>query len=42
VARVRGDERDVVRDRLVDYFELLGPDEPLVPAARRRLANALF
>ncbi len=42
VARVHGDERDVVRDRLVDYFELLGPDEPLVPAARRRLANALF
>jgi putative thioredoxin len=42
VARVRGEERDPIRDRMVDYFELLGPDDPLVPAARRRLANALF
>jgi putative thioredoxin len=42
VAKVFGDDRDAVRDRLIDYFELLGPDEPLVPPARRRLANALF
>jgi putative thioredoxin len=37
-----GDERDMVRDRLVEYFDLLGPDDPRVPAARRDLANALF
>ncbi|MEP6853152.1 MAG: tetratricopeptide repeat protein [bacterium] len=42
VTRVRGEERDPVRDRLVDYFELLGPDEPQVGPARRRLASALF
>ncbi len=42
VRRVRGEDRDTVRDRLIDYFELLGPDEPLVPPARRELANALF
>jgi putative thioredoxin len=40
--RSRGDERDAVRDRLVDYFDLLGPDEPRVAPARRELANALF
>jgi putative thioredoxin len=37
-----GEERDRVRDRLVEYFDLLGPDDPRVPAARRDLANALF
>jgi putative thioredoxin len=37
-----GEERDLVRDRLVEYFDLLGPDDPRVPAARRDLANALF
>jgi putative thioredoxin len=42
IGRLRGEDRDPVRDRLVDYFELLGPDDPTVPAARRRLANALF
>lgn len=41
-ARVRGAEREAVRDRLLDYFELLGPDDDRVPAARRRLASALF
>ena len=40
--RTRGDERDALRDRLVDYFELLGPDEPRVASARRELAMALF
>jgi putative thioredoxin len=35
-------ERDVVRDRLVEYFELIGPDDPRVPPARRELTNALF
>lgn len=42
VRRTHGDERDQVRDRLIDYFELLGPDEPRVVTARRELANALF
>jgi len=39
---LRGEERDPVRDRLVEYFELLGPDDPRVGPARRNLANALF
>jgi putative thioredoxin len=42
VRRLRGEERLPVRDRLVEYFELLGPDDPRVPPARRNLANALF
>jgi putative thioredoxin len=42
VARVSGEDRDQVRDRLLDYFELLGPEDERVPSARRRLANALF
>ena len=35
-------DRDVIRDRLVDYFELIGPDDPRVGPARRNLTNALF
>lgn len=42
VRRLRGEDRMPVRDRLVEYFELLGPDDPQVPPARRELANALF
>ena len=42
VRRLRGEDRDPVRDRLVEYFELLGPDDPRVGPARRNLANALF
>ena len=42
VRRLRGDDRAPVRDRLVEYFELLGPDDPRVGPARRELANALF
>ena len=42
VRRLRGDDRAPVRERLVEYFELLGPDDPRVPPARRELANALF
>ena len=42
VKRLRGDERTPVRDRLVEYFDLLGPDDPRVAGARRELANALF
>jgi putative thioredoxin len=31
-----------VRTRLLEYFDLLGPDDPRVPVARRELARALF
>lgn len=40
--RTSADERDAVRDRLVEYFDILGPDDPRVGPARRELANALF
>jgi putative thioredoxin len=42
LTRTAGDEREQVRQRLLDYFELLGPDDARVPAARRQLARALF
>jgi putative thioredoxin len=42
VKRVRGDDRDPIRERLVEYFELMGPDDPRVAPARRDLASALF
>jgi len=42
VRKVRGDDRNRIRERLVEYFELLGPDDPRVASARRDLANALF
>ena len=42
VSAVDGDERDQVRQRLIEYFELLGPDDPRVPPARRALTRALF
>jgi putative thioredoxin len=37
-----GDERARVRARLLDHFEIVGPDDPRVVRARRELANALF
>jgi putative thioredoxin len=42
VPRTVGDDRERVRKRLIEYFDLLGPDDPHVPAARRELARALF
>jgi putative thioredoxin len=42
VSRTNGEDRDRVRQRLIEFFELLGPDDPRVSAARRRLAQALF
>lgn len=42
VARTAGDDRERVRTRLLEYFELLGPDDARVSAARRQLARALF
>lgn len=37
-----GDERDTVRARLLDYFEIVGITDPLVVAARARLAGLLY
>ena len=36
-----GDEREEVRQRLLELFDVLG-EHPAVGAARRALANALF
>ncbi len=35
-------ERDTIRARLLEYFEVLGPEDPRVAAARRRLTNLLY
>ncbi|MEV6962947.1 tetratricopeptide repeat protein [Streptomyces sp. NPDC051207] len=37
-----GDERDAVRVRLLELFEVVGADDPRVISARRALARALF
>lgn len=42
LARTGADERDAVRERLLEYFELLGGDDPRVGPARRQLARVLF
>ncbi len=42
VARSGGDDRERVRARLVEYFDLLGPEDPRVGPARREMARALF
>ncbi|MFN2561571.1 MAG: co-chaperone YbbN [Jatrophihabitans sp.] len=42
IPRTGGEDREQVRTRLLEFFELLGPDDPRVPAARRELARALF
>ena len=42
VKRVSGEERDAVRERLIEYFDILGLDDPRVGPARRELAAALF
>ncbi len=42
VARTVGDDRDTVRRRLLELFEVVGPEDPRVIAARRALARALF
>jgi putative thioredoxin len=34
--------KTAVRTRLLDYFEILGADDPLVSAARRRLTGLLY
>jgi putative thioredoxin len=42
LVRTSGDDRETVRQRLLEYFELLGPDDPRVGPARREMARALF
>ncbi|WP_105970786.1 tetratricopeptide repeat protein [Streptomyces geranii] len=42
VARTAGDDRDAVRLRLLELFEVVGADDPRVLVARRALARALF
>ncbi|WP_205857172.1 tetratricopeptide repeat protein, partial [Phytoactinopolyspora endophytica] len=37
-----GDERERVRTRLVELFEIIGPSDPRVVKARAALASALF
>ena len=38
----KGEDRERVRTRLGTYFVLLGPDDPRVGVARKRLTSALF
>ncbi|MEY9994336.1 putative thioredoxin [Streptomyces sp. V4I8] len=42
VQRTVGDDRDAVRVRLLELFEVVGAEDPRVAAARRALARALF
>ncbi|MFF4831709.1 tetratricopeptide repeat protein [Streptomyces sp. NPDC001315] len=42
VQRTAGEDRDAVRLRLLELFEVVGAEDPRVAAARRALARALF
>jgi putative thioredoxin len=42
LARTSGEDRDAVRERLLEFFDLLGPDDERVAPARREMARALF
>jgi putative thioredoxin len=42
VRRTAGDDRDRVREHLLELFEAVGSDDPRVATARRQLASALF
>lgn len=42
LGRTSGDVRETVRQRLLEYFDLLGPDDPRVAPARREMARVLF
>lgn len=37
-----GDEREIVRKRLLELFEIVGTEQPIVAQARKALASALF
>lgn len=42
IRRTSGDEREAVRERLLELFTVVGIADPAVMAARRQLATALF
>ncbi|WP_225849878.1 tetratricopeptide repeat protein [Streptomyces sp. HPF1205] len=42
VRRTAGEQRDEVRLRLLELFEVIGPDDPRVVSARTALARVLF
>lgn len=42
VRRTTGDDRNTARLRLLELFEVIGPDDPRVTAARTALARVLF
>ncbi|MFD9214262.1 tetratricopeptide repeat protein [Streptomyces sp. NPDC087659] len=42
VRRTAGEDRDAARVRLLELFEVIGPDDPRVTAARTALARVLF
>ncbi|MDP9092975.1 MAG: tetratricopeptide repeat protein [Actinomycetota bacterium] len=42
LTRTSGEDRDSVRQRLIEYFDLLGPEDPRVAPARREMARVLF
>jgi putative thioredoxin len=42
VRRLEGDERETVRERLLELFTVVGISDPRVASARRALASALF
>lgn len=42
IPSLTAEDRERVRVRVVDYFEILGADDLRVAPARRRLASALF
>lgn len=42
VRATAGEQRDAVRARLVEYFDVVGTDDPRVVHARQALASALF
>ncbi len=42
VRKTAGEDRDAARVRLLELFEVIGPDDPRVTAARTALSRALF
>ncbi|MFI6432149.1 co-chaperone YbbN [Rhodococcus oryzae] len=42
IRRTAGDDRNSARTRLLELFELFDPADPIVIAARRKLASALY
>lgn len=42
IRRTAGEERNRIRERLLELFEVVGPEDPRVGAARSQLMRALF